>query len=251
MLKSGRLDRGQATKQEEEMRQFYRRHYFLIRRLHSFLGIIPVGAFFLVHMLLNSRAAQSPEQYQWVTNTLDEVPFVWAIEIVFIILPILFHGLLGLLIVWQSDPNCYKPAFSWYINWAYLLQRITGVVLLVLILIHLWQTYMAKMIGKLHGEHEFRIYELMHSILSKPFWLAVYIIFVLFAAYHFAHGIFNFAYKWGITTNRIAQRWTIAFGLLIGFVGLWLGYWAVWGLKWSPWALEMAGALTKLMLAGM
>lgn len=222
------------------MRQFYLANYFLLKRLHSLLGIIPVGAFFLVHMLLNSRAAQSPEQYQWVPDTLDEVPFIWAIEILFILLPILFHALLGVIIVWQGDPNAHKRAYSWYINWAYLLQRYTGVALFILIAIHLYQTWWVHTWLKLQGENEaYNIYGLMHGIVQSPFWLIVYALFVLIAAYHFGHGIFNFVYKWGITTHKVAQRWAIAVGLLIGLVGIVLGWSSLWGLRFSPWAYEV------------
>ena len=115
------------------MGDFYKRHFFFIRRLHSLLGIIPIGAFFLVHMFLNSRAAQSPGQYQWVPNVLDEIPFIWAVELGLIIAPIVFHAILGIWIVWQSDPNSQKRSLSWYANHAYTLQRVTGVILFIMI----------------------------------------------------------------------------------------------------------------------
>jgi succinate dehydrogenase / fumarate reductase cytochrome b subunit len=238
------------------MRQFYQRNYFLLRRLHSLLGIIPVGAFFLVHMLLNSRAAQSPEQYQWVPNTLDEVPFIWAIELFGIILPIAFHALLGALIIWQGSQNAYNPSLGWYSNWAYLIQRYTGVALFVLIGWHLYQAWWPHQQIKLHnalssGTREtYDIYGLMSGILHNPLWLIVYGLFVLIAAYHFGNGIYNFTYKWGVTTSKTAQRWAIALGLLVALVGVVLGYSGLWGLRFSPWAHELMARAASLLLAG-
>lgn len=219
------------------MREFYRKNYFLIRRLHSLLGIIPVGAFFLVHMFLNSRAGQSPEQYQWVPETLDEVPYIWAVEIGFILLPILFHAILGAVIVWQGDINSTKPALGWYANHAYTLQRVSGVILFVMIFWHLWQTWWVHTSLKLEGRaHEFDIYGLMAGIVENNVWLALYALFVVLAAFHFGNGIYNFCYKWGVTTSKASQKWAIGVGLAVGLIGVILGFSSLWGLRFAPWA---------------
>jgi len=237
------------------MREFYAKNYFLLKRLHSLLGIIPVGAFFLVHMLLNSRAGQSPEAYQWVPDTLDQVPFIWAVEFVFIILPILFHGILGWVIIWQGDPNSHKPPLGWYANWAYTMQRWTGGILFFLLLWHLattWWAHMEVKIGNaLQGtQHEFDIYGLMASFVGNPIWLIVFGLFVLIAAYHFGNGIFNFCYKWGITSNTRAQRWAIVVGLFFGLIGVWWGFASLWGLRFAPWAAEYLATIRSFLLAG-
>jgi len=214
------------------MGDFYRTNYFFIRRLHSLLGIIPVGAFFLVHMLLNSRAMQSQEAYQWVPNTLGQVPFIWAIEIIFILVPILFHGILGLFIVFWGDINAHKPAMSWYENWAYVLQRVTGFLVFILLIFHLFQTYLVKVSTELGGGH-FWIFNTMQNLFANPVWIWVYAIFVLLAAYHFGNGIFNFLYKWGLTSSKLSQRWAIAGGLAIALIGVILGFSSLWGLAFS------------------
>lgn len=237
------------------MRLWYQRNYFFIRRLHSLLGIVPIGAFFLVHMLLNSRAAQSPQQYQWVPDTLDEIPFAWAIELGLIIAPLVFHAVLGAVIVWQGEPNAHKPALGWYANWAYLFQRYTGVALFVLLVIHLIQTWLAHWMIKIGNAlnpqeaREFEIFSHMSGILQNPVWLALYIVFVIIAAYHFGNGIYNFAYKWGATTSKSSQRWAIAFGLFIGLIGAWMGLASVWGLRFSPWAKDVLASITRWMAA--
>ena len=218
------------------MRLFYEKNYFLIKRLHSLLGIIPIGAFFLVHMFLNSRASQGRAQYQWVPDTLDQVPFIWVVELGVILLPIVFHALLGAWIVWEGDLMPPRPALSWYASIAYLLQRYTGVLLFVMLFWHILTTWWVHTQIKLAGQGEFDIFGTMAKIVANPVWLMLYGLFVLVAAYHFGNGIYNFTYKWGITTNKRAQKWSIAFGLLIGFVGIWLGFASLYGLALSPWA---------------
>ena len=215
------------------MRKFYETNYFFIRRLHGLLGIIPIGAFFLVHMLLNSRALQSREAYQWVPDTMDQVPFIWAIEWGFIMLPIAFHAILGIFIVYWGSLNAHKPALSFYANWAYVFQRVTGVLLFVLLPIHLLQTYFVKVAAHRYGQH-YDIYGTMHELFTNnAVWVVIYIVFVLVAAYHLANGIFNFTYKWGITTSKLSQRWAIGIGMLIAAVGLFLGLASMCGLNWS------------------
>lgn len=225
------------------MSSFIEQRYFLFRRLHSLSGIVPVGAFFLVHMFLNSRAAQSPEQYQWVPDTLDQVPYVWAVEIFGILLPILFHAVLGVVIARQGGVVQGREIRGKYESLAYKLQRVTGIALFVLILLHLWQTWWVhqsiKIGNALHPEQglrEFDIYGLMHGYTQNFLWLAVYALFVLIAAYHFGNGIFNFACKWGFASSKGSQRFALVLGLAIGGLGLWLGYSSLWGLTFSPWA---------------
>lgn len=214
------------------MGNFYRKNFFFIRRLHSLLGIIPVGAFFLVHMLLNSRAMQSPEAYQWVPDTLEQVPYIWAIEILFILLPIAFHAILGAFIIYWGDINAQRPALGWYGNWAYVLQRVTGFLLFFMIITHLVQTYFVKVGKRISGQH-FEVFPTMQQLFSNPVWIWIYIGFVLIAAYHFGNGVFNFMYKWGFSTSKLSQRWAIAAGLVIALVGVVLGLSSIWGLAWS------------------
>ncbi|MCH7472062.1 hypothetical protein IIA79_03815 [bacterium] len=246
---------GDGIKHGERMRQFYLRNYFFIRRLHSLLGIFPIGAFLVMHMFLNSRSAQSPEQYQWVPDTLDQIPYLWALELGGILMPLLLHAGLGIVIATQGAPNIHKPPLGWYANWAYTMQRVTGVALLVLISIHVYQTWWThqriKIGNALDGTHiEFDIFGLMVGIVSNYVWLVVYTLFVLIAAYHFGNGIYNFAYKWGFTTSRLSQRFAIGLGLSIGIIITAMGWASLWGFTFSPWAKEFLAQVPGWFVAG-
>ena len=218
------------------------KNYFLLRRLHSLSGIIPVGAFFLMHMFLNSRAAQSPQQYQWVPDTLDQIPYLIYIEIGGILLPILFHAVLGVIIATKGEPNVTRPKHGWAENWGYTFQRITGVLLFIMIIAHLWQTWWVhvkiKMDNALNQTHnEFEIYSLMNGLLYGN-WIMIilYALFVLVAAWHFGNGIYNFACKWGFATSRESQRFALTMGLGVGAVATIMGFASIWGLSFAPWA---------------
>ena len=68
---------------------------FLWRKLHSLLGIIPIGAFLLEHLLSNFEALKGPLAYGEQVKFLNSLPLVRVLEWVFIFLPILYHALYG------------------------------------------------------------------------------------------------------------------------------------------------------------
>jgi succinate dehydrogenase / fumarate reductase cytochrome b subunit len=217
------------------MQELMRKNYFLIRRTHSILGLIPFGGFFLMHMFLNSRTAQSPEQYQWVPDTLDQIPYLWAIEIFGLLLPMLAHAVLGVWIAVSGDYGGPSKVRSFAGNIGYIVQRITGVVLLVMVSYHVFQTWWVHKQVAMAGD-EFDIYAHMNGIVQNPLWLGLYALFVAMAAWHFGFGIYNFAYRWGFTTSRASQRAALALGLGLGLLGLIMGYASLWGLSMSEWA---------------
>jgi len=47
----------------------------------------------------------------------------------------------------------------------------------------------------------------------------VYTVGILSACYHFAHGLFNFAYKWGVTISPRAQQ-AMTYVSLAVFLGM-------------------------------
>src|SRR5260370_40223207 len=65
--------------------------YFL-RKLHSFTGVLPVGAFLAEHFWSNSAALVSAEKYNTGSQELQTIPFRLIVEWGAIFLPLLFHG---------------------------------------------------------------------------------------------------------------------------------------------------------------
>jgi len=88
-----------------------------------------------------------------------------------------------------------------YHNLAYLFQRITGIILLVYIGYHVWNT---RVQAVLLGQHV--DYAYMARYFAPTYEKVIYIVGIVCACYHFAHGLFNFTYKWGITVSARAQQ---------------------------------------------
>src|SRR5579863_4687742 len=110
---------------------------FYWRRLHSLLGVIPIGAFLLEHLLSNFEALKGPIAYGDTVRFLNGLPLVRVLEWTFIFLPILYHALYGVWIWLRGKANVvYYP---WAGNWMYVAQRYTGLIAFVYIGQHVWR----------------------------------------------------------------------------------------------------------------
>lgn len=195
---------------------FTRKEYTL-RKLHSLLGLIPVGMFLVIHFALNYTATKGAEAYKNTVDLMGGLPFRYFIEIVFIALPILYHAILGIHIAFTGKVNISR--FGTFRNWMYVLQRTTGVILVVFIGWHVWQTRIAAMYGAEVG------FSMMADIVANPYMLAFYILGIVSAAFHFSNGLWGFFVTWGITVSAKSQRISTYVSMAV-FVAM-----ATWGVS--------------------
>ena len=116
------------------------RHEFLIRRLHSLSGLIPVGAYLVVHLLVNASVVESPPTFQ---NNVYQIHSLGSllplVEWTFIFIPILFHAIFGVIIVAGGLPNTGQYPYA--ANVRYTLQRVTGLFAFVFIMLHVFHMH--------------------------------------------------------------------------------------------------------------
>src|SRR6266404_851804 len=195
-------------------------HSFLLRRLHSLTGIIPVGAFLFEHILVsNATALNGPEAYANQVKFLGSLPMVLALEALGIWLPIAYHGLYGFYIWFRGDTNVGE--YPWQGNWMYTLQRWTGGIVFAYIAWHVWHLRFAGV--DLHA-HPGASFGKVQGELMIAWQFLFYVAGLLAASWHFAYGIFLFCAKWGITSGEKAQKRLLVvclgFFLLLSGVGL-------------------------------
>src|SRR5271168_5603980 len=109
---------------------------YLLRKLHSLTGLLPVGAFLAEHFWSNSSALVSPEKYNATSQELQTIPFRIFVEWGAIFLPMLFHGGYGIYIWLQGKSNV--SAYPWVGNWLFTAQRYTGLIAFAYIAWHLY-----------------------------------------------------------------------------------------------------------------
>jgi succinate dehydrogenase / fumarate reductase cytochrome b subunit len=175
------------------------RRQFVLRRLHSLSGILPIGLYVLVHLGINSFAASGAETYNEVAEFLESLPYLIAIEIPFIWLPILYHSGYGIYIHATGKPNPFQYAYS--NNWLFWLQRWSGIVTLVFIGWHFWQTRMASYIYGRVIE-----FQMMADIFSEPRWVAFYVVGLVAVSFHLGNGLRTFLLTWGGVVGDHARR---------------------------------------------
>ncbi|MDN3018469.1 succinate dehydrogenase cytochrome b558 subunit [Paenibacillus sp. BSR1-1] len=189
---------------------------FFNRRLHSLLGVIPIGIFLVQHLVVNHYATVGVESFNKAANFMGNLPFRYVLETVIIYLPLLFHAIYGLYIAFTAKNNTSR--FGFFRNWMFLLQRVTGVITLIFIAWHVWETRVAAAFG---NEVNF---QMMQDILSSPFMFGFYIVGIISAIFHFANGLWSFMVSWGITVSPrsqvIATYVTIVIFLALSYVGI-------------------------------
>jgi succinate dehydrogenase / fumarate reductase cytochrome b subunit len=197
---------------------------FIWRKLHSLLGIVPLGAFLLEHLLSNFEALKGAEAYGAQVRFLNNLPLVRVLEWVFIFLPILYHAFYGLYIWIRGKSNIvYYP---WAGNWMYSMQRCTGAIAFLYIGYHVLTQ---RFLGVSLPEYPEQAFAKVHAALASPVILGVYVVAMIAICWHFAYGVWLFAAKWGITPGKLARK---RFGYLCSALGIGL---AVMGLA-SIWA---------------
>ncbi|RYL93830.1 succinate dehydrogenase [Sporolactobacillus sp. THM7-4] len=189
----------------------YARH-----RLHSLLGVVPVGLFLVVHLTVNYQAIHGAGAFNQAASLMESLPYLLFLEIVLIYLPILFHAIYGVYIAFTATNNVGN--FGFFRNWMFILQRYTGLFLVIFIAWHVWETRVAMALGTPLN------FDMMANILSNPWMIAFYIVGILSAVFHFSNGLWSFCVHWGILVSPRSQKIgtyvSAVIFVLLGYVGI-------------------------------
>ncbi len=221
---------------------FFVKHDFLLRRLHSLSGLVPVGAYMVVHLLANASILNGVDAFQNVVYVIHSLGnALWIVEWVFIFIPILFHAALGFVFMFQARHNTQR--YPYVSNFRYRLQRITGMIAFVFILWHV-----LHLNGLIHAEWfratiadglgiaQFRPYNAASTAaeaLQSPWVVGLYALGLLACVYHFANGLWTMGITWGVWITPRAQAWAsrvcMGLGGLVAAIGLCalIGFWRV------------------------
>ncbi len=210
--------------------------HFLMRRLHSLSGIIPIGVFLIAHLTTNSTIAwggingradregfswfdRSVATFQHEVEFINNMPLLLLIEITLWV-AIGFHSILGVYYAMSGKGN--TGSYKYGGNFRYALQRSTGYLGVLFIFYHVatlrwgwtwlipgdavWSheaassTFAAALRGSTEG------FEPVGMVVAVFYFLGVSGL-----VFHFANGLWSAAITWGITISRPAQkRWGMA-----------------------------------------
>ncbi len=198
---------------------------YLLHKLHSLSGVVPIGLFLIFHLTANSYSLRGEAEFNTAVKAIGYAPFVMLLEIGAIGLPILFHAIYGLMIVAEMPgPGGNVSHYGYGRNWLYVLQRWTGVLAVIYIAFHVWDTTILKYVlertlhdagGKELGFQSIS-YRAMAWRFADPAYLAFYVVGIASACLHLGNGLFNFCVRWGIAIGKEAQRVCAALGWGLG-----------------------------------
>ena len=213
-----------------ETQGFLHRHHFLLRRLHSLAGVIPIGAFVLFHITTNASVvwgrftghgghageAAGVHTFQHEVNFIHSMPALILIEIFGLWLPIAFHAVLGVVYAMSGSPNLGH--YKYQSNARYVLQRLSGYIGFAFIFYHVatlrwgWSFLIP---GGTEWSGEYAASTMAAALqggqsLNAPGFLVslFYMLGVSLLVFHLANGLWTAAITWGLTVTEQAQkRW--------------------------------------------
>lgn len=230
---------------------FLVRNDFILRRLHSLTGIVPIGVFLIIHLLTNSsivwgqaglRGEGGAEGWRdagvhyfqkeviWIN---EQIPHLILIEVTLWV-SIAFHALYGLYIATTGKSNVKR--YDYRDNWRYSLQRISGYVGIAFIFYHVatlrwgWSWLVP---GGAKWSAAYSASTLAAALRGGEAGIAwtgyavsiAYMLGVSMLVFHFANGVWTAAITWGLTISEKAQR---RWGVVCAAMGV-----ALMGMAWA------------------
>jgi succinate dehydrogenase / fumarate reductase cytochrome b subunit len=229
---------------------FLSRHQFLIYRLFSLSGLIPVGAFLVVHLLTNASVNAGAGVFQSRVDMIHSLGegLLPVVEWLFIFLPMIFHATVGFMIIANGLPNV--GSYPYVGNVRYTLQRATGMIAFFFIIGHVIHLHW---MGRPLGGGQFDPHAAtssaaiaIHPILST----LLYAVGVLCAVFHLANGLWTLGITWGIWTSPAAMRRANAVSVVVGLALAVAGLSSIVSLRdigGDPQKLEQARRIERAM----
>jgi len=173
----------------------------LPRRLHAISGLVPVGAFLVLHVISNGSALRGAASYEEMVRRLRATPALLLVEVLLIFAPLLYHGLYGLYLLATrptgdpADPPGRRRLARF--------QRATGVPVFFFLFFHVWTTRLVGVRQHDHGGVD--LFHWMQALLANPWARAAYALGLLAATAHFSAGLWLSAEDWGLARSRSAR----------------------------------------------
>jgi succinate dehydrogenase / fumarate reductase cytochrome b subunit len=210
---------------------FFARHEFVIRRLHSLSGLVPVGLYMTIHLVTNASVLNGAGSFQKNVYTIHSLgKLLPLVEWTFIFIPLLFHAIVGVMIAVGMIPNTRDYPYG--ANRRYTWQRWTGLIAFAFILYHVFHMHgwfhfdwWANDVSGPFGGAKFRPYNAASSAgqaLQSPIILIFYAVGALACVFHFANGLWTMGITWGVWISPAAQaralKVCMSFGALLALV---------------------------------
>jgi succinate dehydrogenase / fumarate reductase cytochrome b subunit len=173
----------------------------LLKKLHSLSGVVPLGAFVVLHLWVTASLVGSRAVYDHQIAVIHTGLF-GALEPL-VILPLFFHAIYGVIrVLGPRDPD---HAYDTDLMAA--LQRASGIVVLAFVGLHLWQ-FRAQtwMHGLSESAYSTKLVADLSSTKYGVPWIALgYIVGMAGSLFHLVNGMTSFSTTWGFARTASTQ----------------------------------------------
>lgn len=247
---------------------------FIWRRIHSLMGLWLI-LYLLEHLIVNSQATlwlgDDGIGFVRMVNSLESLPYLQVIEIVFIGVPFAVHMVWGVKRALTAKTN--SGTLKYERNRAFTWQRVTSWILLFGVVAHVIQMRFVQMPKKIHVDNEERFVVkldrdpglatlserigvvlmddpnenrvtavastpgkamllMVRETFKSPWMAALYSVFVLAASFHAFNGFWTSLITWGALLSYRSQRAMIPLCWVGVAILAFLGLAAIWGSYW-------------------
>lgn len=162
----------------------------LARRVFSLSGVVPLGAFLVLHLAINTRALAGDAAFDRAATLHERIPLLLLVESVTIFAPLLFHAVYGLWLVVSrrplATPSPYPPALR-------IAMRVTGVLAIAYLAMHLpelrFRTPGARPLG--NALQSVLAADLSSMRYGLPLRATAYLLGTACVCFHFAAGLWG------------------------------------------------------------
>lgn len=159
--------------------------YFILHRLHSFIGVFSLGLFIFLYFHTYSLALhpQGVELFNNKIHSLKNIPFLFLLEMLFIFLPLFFHFTYNFVIWFKGQ------------------KKITGILAFIFVGYHIYATFYLPTLQNTTLD-----YLWMVQMFETSWKVFVYLVGGIGLFYYFANAVWNFLIDWGIVINKKTQK---------------------------------------------
>jgi succinate dehydrogenase / fumarate reductase cytochrome b subunit len=163
----------------------------LVRGAFSLSGVLPLGAFLVIHAAVNARALAGDASFARAARLFERIPALPLVEVVLVFAPLLVHGALGLWLVATRSSFAVPSPYGGAVHAS---MRVTGVLALAFLAMHLpelrFRTPGARPAGDLLSS--LLAADLASMRYGLPLRAVAYLLGSGAVAFHFAAGLWGF-----------------------------------------------------------
>ncbi|MFT4073777.1 MAG: succinate dehydrogenase cytochrome b subunit [Dysgonamonadaceae bacterium] len=165
--------------------------------------------FLTLHLVINLTSLISREAYETACKFMNENPVI-QIMVPILALGFMVHIVMGIILTIQNRkarPIDYKEKGKHpKVSWASKNMLALGLIVLGLLVIHLGHFWAKMQLQHFLGNEGENPYDLVKTVFSNGWYVAMYIVWILALYFHISHGFWSMFQSMGATNNKWLPR---------------------------------------------